>query len=200
MANQGKKCDENQKGLEIIEDPEIKDRLDRIALEIWPELQAHLEKTGYTYSPDSAPLIETKLSHLLIRSMMVMLFDVQSAFCRVKLDCSLEHWIIHNEFFLSLPVDTDFRHIREILGNSRLSGNPPSLMIYKNNPSAYYQITFKSGRGESWAIHETSYLVDKLKRSIDVNIELFKITIDGEVNDEIVAEFLTTAYEIYEAY
>jgi len=200
MDNRGKDSTETRKGLVIIEDPEIKDRLDGICLEIWPDLKAHLEKSDYTYSPVSDPLIETKLSHVLVRSMVVMLFDVQSAICRIKLDCSMENWMIGNEFFLSLPANVDFRYIHELLGNSRLSGNPPSLMVYKNNPAAYYQITFESGRGESWTVHNNLYLLDKLKRSIDVNIELFETMADGEVNEEIVAEFLTKAYEIYEAY
>ena len=190
----------NPKGITILENPELRDHLDSIINKIWPSLKSHLEKTGYTFSPNSDPLIETKLSNVLVRSMMVMLFDAQSAFCRINLDCSPDHWMIRNEFFLTLPASADLKFICEILGNSRLSGNPPSLVISKNNPAAYYQISFDSGRGEGWGMHDTSYLIDKLKRAVDVNINMFEIMIDGEVNENTVTEFLTAAFEIYEAY
>ena len=189
-----------QKGIAIVENPELRDHLDSIIKKTWPSLLTHLEKTGYTYSPNSDPLIETELSHVLVRSMMIMLFDAQSAFCRINLDCSPDHWMIRNKFFLTLPASADIKFICEILGNSRLSGNPPSLVISKNNPAAYYQITFESGRGEGWGMHDTSYLIGKLKRAVDVNINMFEIMIDREVNEKIVAEFLTAAFEIYEAY
>ena len=190
----------NPKGISILEDPELRNHLDTIINTIWPSLKSHLEKTGYAFSPNSDPLIETKLSNVLVRSMMIMLFDAQSAFCRINLDCSPDHWMIRNEFFLTLPASADIKFICEILGNSRLSGNPPSLVISKNNPAAYYQVTFDSGRGEDWGMHETLYLIDKLRRAVDVNISMFEIMLDGEVNENIVAEFLTAAYEIYEAY
>ena len=188
------------KSLIILENPELRNHLDSIINKIWPSLKSHLEKTGYTFSPNSDPLIETKLSNVLVRSMMIMLFDAQSAFCRINLDCSPDHWMIRNKFFLTLPASADLKFICEILGNSRLSGNPPSLVISKNKPAAYYQITFDTGRGEGWGMHDTSYLIGKLKRSVDVNISMFEIMLDGEVNENIVAEFLTAAYEIYEAY
>lgn len=190
----------NPKGITILENPELRDHLDSIINKIWPSLKSHLEKTGYAFSPNSDPLIETKLSNVLVRSMMIMLFDAQSAFCRINLDCSPDHWMIRSEFFLTLPASADLKFICEILGNSRLSGNPPSLVISKNKPAAYYQITFDTGRGEGWGMHDTSYLIGKLKRSVDVNISMFEIMLDGEVNENIVAEFLTAAYEIYEAY
>lgn len=198
IVNAASTATENH-GLVILENPKLRKRLDEILLGMWPQIKSHLEPTGLIYGPEDLPLIETEYSSVLVRSLSFMLFDIQNAICRTKIECMHDHWMIHNEFFLSLPDLTDEKTVQEIIGNSRFSGNPPTLMIYKNDPVNYFQITFNCGQGEGWGIHDNSYLLERIKRSIDLHAEMYRIMIDGIPDIATAEEFLSTTYELYES-
>ena len=99
-----------------------------------------------------------------------------------------------------MPSSVDFGLVREIIGNSRFAGNPPSLTMDKRAPANYYQILFETGRGEDWSQQSPAIITAKIKQCIDTTIAMNELTLDGEWNEEIVAEFLTTAYPVYEAF
>jgi hypothetical protein len=107
--------------------------------------------------------------------------------------------MIESEFFLGLAKDNEPKVIFEILGNSRLAGNPPSLLIYKGVPE-YFQITFRSGEGASWLGHDDEEVKTKLKQVIEVNTQLYELSKSGYLTENEFAEFMTLAYTIYEAY
>jgi hypothetical protein len=186
-------------GLVILENPALKKKLDEILLEIWPQIKSHLDTTGLIFEPEELLSLETEFSSVMVRSLTFMLFEAQSVFCRTKIECMHDHWMIYNEFFLSLSEKTDIKIVQEILGNSRFSGNPPTLMIYKNDKANYFQITFNSGLGEGWGIHDNLYLLDKIKRSIDTHVRMQKLMLDGISDVESAEEFLSTTYELYES-
>jgi hypothetical protein len=193
------------KGIVVLENPDTKEYLDRLLLnEFWPPIHEHLEKTGYPYSPfspESTPKIETKLSWELARSFTIMLFeDTNRAINCVTLECRKSDWMIETEFFLGLPFNTEPRLIHEILGNSRFEGYPPTMMIYKRYPESYYDVTLHNGSGESWGLHDNKYIIDRLNRIIDVNIEMYEKTLDGILSEENVADFLSTAFEVFESF
>jgi hypothetical protein len=198
IVNAASTATENH-GLVILENPKLKKRLDEILLGLWPQIKSHLEPTGLIYGPEDLPKIETEHSSVLVRSLSFMLFDIQNAICRTKIECMYDHWMIHNEFFLSLPDVTDEKTVQEIIGNSRFSGNPPTLMIYKNDPANYFQITFNCGQGEGWGIHDNSYLLDHIKRSIDLHVKMYRIMLGGIPDTATAEEFLSIAYELYES-
>jgi hypothetical protein len=42
--------------------------------------------------------------------------------------------------------------------------------------------------------------VERVKKCIDVNVEMNEITLDGDWDETSVGEFLSAAYHVYEAY
>ena len=195
-----KKADPNAEMI-IFENPNVRDALDRRIIEIWPAIRRHLESTGYAFTPiDGALRIEGRSGHILTRAMPWMLHGDYPVFHRGALECTRREWVIDSEFFLSMPSNVDFRLVQEIIGNSRLAGCPPELTIHKHCPNDYYQIFFHAGNGESWGPQSAERIIERIKKCIDYNIAMNDFAIDGEWNEEIVGEFLTQAYEVYEAH
>ncbi len=183
----------------ILEKPKIRKYLDDLLLKrFWPVIKENLDDSMYNYSPQDNPKTEFRLSHVLSRSLTFMLFDGDRAFFRGKLSCSADHWMLGSEFFLSLRLDTDPRVVFEILGNSRFSGNPPTLSIYKDYGS--YEITLQSGNGASWGMYGEKHIDDKIKEAIDTNIDMYEFVIDEYLTADNLGEFLTMAYKGYEAF
>lgn len=200
LKNAFKKVDPNSEVI-ILENPDIKSGLDQYLHLLWPVVKQHLESTGYAFTPLNGVLkIEGRSGCVLTRAMPWMLHGEYPVFYRGALECTQRHWVIENEFFLSLASSVDFRLIREIIGNSRLSGSPPELTIHKHSPVEYYQIYFHSGNGESWGPQSTGRIIEWIKKCIDANVAMNDFAIDGQWNEEIVGKFLTYAYEAYEAY
>ena len=184
----------------ILENPETRKYLDDLLLkEYWPSIWSNLEASGYNYHPQDAPETEFELKHVLTRSLTFMLFNGNTAFFRGKLNCSMEDWMVESEHFLLLSKDTDPRVIFEILGNSRFVGYPPELSIDKTG-NDFYQITLQAGKGESWGMHGEQYIVERIKKIFDVNIAMHEHSMDGIISADQLGDFLTTAYEVYEAY
>ena len=188
------------KGYVILENPKTTEYLDDLLLkEFWPSILDNLEGSGFNYFPVDTPAPEFELKHVLTRSLTFMLLNGNTAFFRGKLNCSMEFWTIESEHFLLLLKETDPQVIFEILGNSRLIGCPPELSIDKSG-SDFYQITFHAGKGESWGMHDKQYIMERIKKVVDVNIAMHEHSIDGVISADDLGEFLTTAYEVYEAY
>lgn len=165
--------------------------------EFWPFIFSCLEVSGYTHSHE--PHIESELGYELERSLTFMLFNGRSVFFRGKLCCSKKSWIIKSEFFLTLPVHNDPQVIFEILGNSRLKGNPPNLIVDKEKKEDYYQINFSNGVGAGWGIHDKKHIENQLKKIIDTNINMHNLAERG-ISLGKGGEFLTMAYEVYKAF
>jgi len=183
----------------ILENPKTQKYLDNLLIkEFWPSILSNLESSGFNYYPQDTPEPEFELQHVLTRSLTFMLLNGKTAFFRGKINCSMEHWTIESEHFLLLLKETDPRVIFEILGNSRFVGCPPELSIDKAG-SDFYQITFHAGNGESWGMHDEQYIIGKIKKVIAVNIAMHEYSIDGVIPADDLGEFLTTAYEVYEA-
>ena len=49
-------------------------------------------------------------------------------------------------------------------------GMPPTLIIYKDMPFDYFQITFESGSGASWGLYDNAYIYSMINRAIDINL------------------------------
>jgi len=199
LKNALKKADPNSE-LIILENPRVRAGLDQYLIEIWPTVKQHLESTGHFYTPEGDLEIESKPGYALVRTGAWMLHESTQAICRGTLECHGDHWMLLSEFFLSMPSNTDQRFVMEIIGNSRFGGNPPELTIHKHSPVNYYQIQFHSGNGESWGPQSIGRIIERIKKNIDANVAMNDFAIDGEWNEEIVGEFLTHAYEAYEAH
>ncbi len=106
--------------------------------------------------------------------------------------------MLGNEFFLSLPLDTDPDVVFEILGNSRFSGNPPTLSIDKQYSA--YEITMQSGNGAGWGLYGENHIDDKIREAIDTNIEMYEFVMEEYLTAGNLGEFLTIAYNVYEAF
>ena len=172
-----------------------------LAEEIWPGLRSHLEKTGYLFSPVGVPEIKSEASRGPVRSLQWMLFDeTGKTICKMTIECQHDVWAICNEFYLELPADTDIGIIKEILGNSRFSGCPPVLLIDKTKAMEFYQVTFRNGAGEGWGVHDKKHIIETAKHLTDAHIRMYEATFDGITTQEDLADFLTVAYEIYEAH
>jgi len=184
----------------ILENPQVRQQLDEKLISIWPRVRSHLEATGHIHTPDDEPGIESKPTTVLTRTLMWMIHDMDCAVHRGILELTQKEWMLHSEFFLSLPAGVDLRFVTEILGNSRFTGNPPQLMIYKRYPVHHYQITLNSGSGESYLDFNEGHVFDRIKECIDANVSMYELTIDGEWSEEIVGVFLTESYRVYESF
>ena len=183
----------------ILENPRIRKYLDDLLIKrFWPVIRESLEDNMYNYSPRDNPETEFRLNHVLSRSLSFMLLDGDRVFFKGKLTCSTEHWMLGSEFFLSLPLDTDSRVVFEILGNSRFSGNPPTLSIDKRY--GVYEITIQSGNGAGWGMYGENHIDDKIRESIDTNIDMYEFVMDEDLTADNLGEFLTIVYKVYEAF
>lgn len=199
IIEQAKKAD-GSKDVVILENPEVRDHLDGLILNrFWPVIRNCLESSGYTYIPQENPETDFELSHILERSLSFMLFDGEKAFFRGKLICSIESWMIKSEHFLALSKVNDPWVVFEILGNSRFAGNPPTLMIDKNRDD-FYQITFHVGSGAGWRRYDEQYIEERIKKTINVNVEMYDFSKEGFISPQDIGDFLSIAYEVYEAF
>lgn len=181
-----------------IENPDVRKYLDKLLLEkFWPVILDCLKASRYNYS--SKPEIESELSWDLERSLFFMLFDGKRAFYKGKLKVSMESWMLENDFFLPLHVNTDPQIVFQILGNSRFKGLPPTLTIDKDSEDNFYQIDFHCGNGAGWGRYDEDYLEKKIRETINVNEKMYAFSRNG-ITAKTVATFLTLAYEIYEAF
>lgn len=99
-------------------------------------------------------------------------------------------WMLRSEFFLGLKHDTDPLAIFKILKDPRFRGMPPTLMIYKDMPFDYFQITFENGKGAGWGLYDDNYIYNRISEVIDVNARLYDFSKDGYINHEKISEFL----------
>ncbi|MCC6544692.1 MAG: hypothetical protein IT392_09350 [Nitrospirae bacterium] len=65
--------------------------------------------------------------------------------------------------------------------------------------SDFYQITLYSGHGAGWGYGE-EYVDEEIKKVIDANIRMYDFAIESIITPQDLGEFLTIAYEAYEAY
>ncbi|MBM3710620.1 MAG: hypothetical protein FJW61_09400 [Actinobacteria bacterium] len=198
--DEARKTDFN-KDIVILQEPKKRECLDNILINrFWPVIKESLEDTLYNYSPVENPEIDFEFSYELTRSLTFMLFDGQRAIFRGKLSCSMSHWMLGSEFFLGLSQDTDPMIVFKILEDPLFKGNPPTLMIYKDMPYDYFQITFQNGSGSDWGYFDDSYIFNRIRKAIEINAELHDFSGSGFINDGRVEEFLSLAYKVYEAY
>jgi len=199
LVSEVKKADIS-KDYVILENQETRSYLDGLLLNrFWPVIWSNLEGSGYNYYPQDAPKTEFEIEHILTRSLTFMLIDRDRAFFRGTLSCSMEHWMLKSEFFLSLSKVNDPQPIFEILGNSRLRGNPPELSVDKMSDS-YYQITMHAGNGAGWGLYDEDTVEKRIREVIDTNIEMHEFVEEGILSPRDTGEFLTIAYKVYEAY
>ncbi len=199
VMRESKKADKN-KDVIILERPDVKSYLDELLLKrFWPVIRDSLENTGYAYSPEKDPETDFELSHPLERSLSFVLLEDRSVFFRGKMSSSKESWMLESEFFLGLSEETLPEVVFEILGNSRFAGMPPELRIDKKRDS-FYEITFESGNGASWGLRGEEYVEERIKKVIDVNVEMYEFSKDGIISPQDLGEFLSIAYEAYEAF
>ncbi len=198
-VGESKKAD-RKKDVLILEKPHVKEELDELLLKgLWPAIRDCLENTGYVYSPEENPETDFELSRSLERSLSFMLFENRCLFFRGKIIASVESWMLESEFFLGLPQETLPEVVFEILGNSRFSGMPPELTVYKGN-SEFYQIKFFNGSGASRVLCGREYVEKKIRDVIDINVEMHEFSKDGVISPGDLGEFLSLAYGVYEAY
>jgi hypothetical protein len=198
IIKEARKHDESEDSV-ILENPGIRKHLDDLLLKrFWPVIKEILDDSMYNYSPQDNPETEFELSHVLSRSLTYLLLDGDRVFFKGNLTCSTEHWMLGSEFFLSLPLAADPRVVFEILGNSRFSGNPPTLSIDKRY--GVYEIILQSGNGAGWGLYGENHLDDKIREAIDTNIDMYELVMDEDLTVEKLGEFLTMAYKVYEAF
>jgi len=187
-------------GLVRLENPAIKSKLDNALQALWPEVKVHAAKTTLKLEPELDADIASGEGNVLMRMLSFMLFCDDEPVCRTEIECYTDHWMINNEFFMSLDDSADIAIVQEILGNTRFSGNPPTLMIYKNDPVNHFQITFNAGWGEDWDMVDTSFIRESIEHSIATHAAMYDLVCDGLTELEHAEEFLSTAYEVYETH
>lgn len=108
--------------------------------------------------------------------------------------------MISSDFFISLPKETEPDVLWELLGNTRLVGNPPTLRVDKRSAEDFYQMTFHSGKGAGWGLADETCVEERIKQVIDTNVKMYEETLDGQILPQDVGAFLTLAYDVYDAY
>jgi len=200
ILSEARKADP-EKGCVILENPDEKKDLDILLLErFWPVILDNLKKSGYPFGPEGRPETEFELGYRHQRSLTFMLFDEGRAFFKGQLSCSKESWMICSEFFLSLPQETELEVLRDLLGNTRFAGYPPTLMVDKRRPEDFYQIIFHSGNGASWGLKDEDCVDARIKEVIEMNVKMYEDTLDGLISPQEVSAFLTSAFNVYETY
>lgn len=190
---------DGSRGYVILEDPDSKKQLDDLLVKrFWPFIRSRLRDASYSFHKKRSPT-EFELSHSHERSLTFMLFDNRVPFFRGTLKCSRESWMVESEFFLLLKKDHDPRILFELLGNSRLCGMPPELSVHKGN-KYYFQIMFRNGKGASWGPREEEPVKKRIDKVIQVNVDMYEISRRGTIPQSMMGQFLSTAYEVYEAY
>lgn len=198
VVDEARKAD-GSRGYVILEDPDSKKQIEHLLVNrFWPFIRSRLRDTGYTLDKKKPPT-EFEISHIHERSLSFMLFDKKNLFFRGNLKLSLQSWMLESEFFLSLKEETDHRVIFELLGNSRLCGMPPELSVHKGEKH-YYEIRFRNGQGAGWGMGDEDSVRQRIEKVIRTNVEMYELSKNGFISPKGFARFLSTAYEIYEAY
>ena len=107
--------------------------------------------------------------------------------------------MLQNETYLFLSSECDPKVVFEILANSRFVGNPPSLSISKRHGHCY-EIKLNAGKGASWGYYDDNRINKEIQKAIEVSTAMQDFTLDGIITSTSIGEFLTMAYEVYEAY
>ncbi len=184
----------------VLENPAQKEILDDLLMEFWNGFKNKLESYEYASLPSGNIEIMTEESYILTRYFEFMLFFDEGAFFRGTLSCSKESWMIQSVNFIPLSIENDPKVIFEILGNSRFVGNPPNLRIDKEHPEEYYQINFDHGYGASWGLKNKKKALQEVLKVIDTSVQMYELTNERVITTANLGEFISTAYEVYEAY
>lgn len=199
IIREARKVDE-KKDIIILEKPDAKAYLESLLLmRFWPVIRNNLEGTSYTYSPQDGPEIDREPGQRLEKSLTFMFFEERKSFFRGKLSCAMDSWFLTSEFFLMLSRENIPLVVLEILGNSRLRGNPPELTVDKSS-DGFYWITFHAGNGKGWGISNKEDVDKEIKKIIDINAKMYELSKGGIVPTRDLGEFLSVAYEVYEAF
>lgn len=203
VVDEARKAD-GSRGYVVLEDPDSKKQIEYLLVNrFWPFICSRLRDTGYSFDKKRPPT-EFEINHIHERSLSFMLFDNKNLFFRGNLKLSRESWMVESEFFLSLKEKTDHRVIFELLGNSRLCGMPPELSVHKGE-THYFQIRFRNGQGAGgagagWVMGNEESVRQRIDKVIRTNVEMYEVSKNGFISPKGFARFLSTAYEIYEAY
>lgn len=185
----------------ILENPSARNYLDELLMRrFWPIIWSCLDGSGYPYEPQLDPEMESEwICGEAARALTFALFDEGKIFFRGKLSCSKQSWMIKSEHFLSLIKETELEVLRELLGNTRLRGNPPTLIVDKRSEGDFFQIHFNAGYGESWGPMSENEVEERIKQVIRTNIEMYEQSTNGQLESQDLGSFLTVAYHAYEA-
>lgn len=113
-------------------------------------------------------------------------------------------WRVSASCFLGLNRYQDTDVLFQILGNSRFVGDPPTLTINKEEDrlDGLFQLTFNNGIGAGGgplSVH-VQPILERLRLAIRTHAKLRELTAQGTIGREEFAEFVSTAYALYEAY
>lgn len=173
---------------------------DMLVRRFWPVILEKLKTSGYSYAPARRLKMEFESGLEHHGSITFMLFDGDRPFFRGQLECSLGSWMIHSEFFLDLPKETEPEVLWGLLGNTRLAGNPPTLIVDKRKAEFFFQMTFHAGNGAGWGLRDEAFVEKRILQVIDTNVQMHLESMDGGISSQDVGSFLTLAYDVYEAY
>ena len=144
----------------VLENPQAQKQLDELLMCKYPLfIKKELERAGYPYSSvDEIPIESKFIEPEYSRALTFMIFDhVRCPFFRGAISCSKTGFFLEKGFFLGLPKDTNPSFLFRILGDERLTGNPPTLDIQESTLypewNACFHITLHSGTGFESGVH-----------------------------------------------
>lgn len=204
ILNEAAKAD-GSRGVVVLRDPERDRLLDRTLRElVWPAAKAELEAAGLPYMPRDEPLIEPTDSLEISRQLTFTQFKEcgRLALARCVVDLRMTGWMVTSTFFLGLDRDQDVDVLFQIMGNSRFVGYPPMLTVSREEDrhDGFFQLTFNNGTGSKGGPMDHRPILDRLRMAIRTNTRLRELTAHGSIGREEFAEFVSTAYTLYEAY
>ena len=193
------KSADGSKGYIFLEDPKERERLDSLLLQdYWPGLKQMLANSGHSYTPEEeVPDPTSDRGRYLGRTIQYMLYDQVATFHIGSLTVCKDTWMVESTFFLGLPGETDFKYIKEFLGNSRLWNSPPKFTINKASEALPYQIEFTKGFGLGWYGSGKEQVLEALKNQLTGNIAMYDAALDGFETEENARAFLEAAVAMY---
>ncbi len=197
VDNELSKTDRNR-DLIILEKPDVRRYLDNLLHRLWHDICHCIVMSDFDYFPGGNPQIAGEYGQSMRRFLAFWLMDRQRVFFRGKLSSSVEAWTMESEFSLYLTSRNDPHIVFEILGNSRFRANPPHLRINKQS-HLFFRITFRGSVGMPWQGCEEPAVCRKVRSIISTNIEMQRIAREGQLSGTALTEFLTKAFEVYEA-
>jgi len=94
-----------------------------------------------------------------------------SWFCRGKIECSLQDYMISFEFFLHLPMDFEIGKIIELLADPLFSGNPPNLSVEPYSDDGHIMVvSFFEGSGAGWGLRSYEKAGQELEQKVIKNL------------------------------